>query len=140
LNRILAIDYGEKKIGLALSDPLKIIAKPFRTIENLSIENLLIDLERIICEKNVNEIVVGLPITLKNSFSKQTKVVEKFIEILKDKLKIKIIVVDERLSSIEAKKSLILQNIKTGHNKREVDMTAAAIFLQSYLNNIVVTK
>lgn len=140
MNRILAIDYGEKKIGLALSDPLKIIAKPFRTIENLSIENLLIDLERIICEKNVNEIVVGLPITLKNSFSKQTKVVEKFIEILKDKLKIKIIVVDERLSSIEAKKSLILQNIKTGHNKREVDMTAAAIFLQSYLNNIVVTK
>ena len=140
MNRILAIDYGEKKIGLALSDPLRIIAKPFKTIENSSIEKLLVNLEIIINEKNIDKIVVGLPITLKNLFSEQTNKVEEFIKILKDKLKIKIIVVDERLSSIEAKKSLILQGIKTGHNKKDIDMTAAAIFLQSYLNNIAINK
>ena len=140
MNRILAIDYGEKKIGLALSDPLKIIAKPFKTIENSSIKKLLVDLEIIINEKNIDKIVVGLPITLKNSYSEQTNKVVEFIKILKDKLKIKIIVVDERLSSIEAKKSLILQGIKTGHNKKDIDMTAAAIFLQSYLNNIAINK
>ena len=48
--RIMGIDYGQRKIGIAISDPLKIIAKPFRTIENLSIENLLTNLEKIICE------------------------------------------------------------------------------------------
>ena len=83
MNRILAIDYGEKKIGLALSDPLKIIAKPFKTIENISMNDLVENLNSIISEKNINEIVVGLPITLRNSYSQQTEHVKKFIELLK---------------------------------------------------------
>jgi len=136
LNRILAIDYGMKKIGLALSDPLKIIAKPFNTIDNVSYEDCLIQLKNIIKEYSVNEIVVGLPITLKNTFSEQTNLVKEFIDSLKNDLIIKITIIDERLSSIEAKKSLIQQGIKTGHNKKEIDKTAAAIFLQSYLNSI----
>ena len=136
MNRILAIDYGMKKIGLALSDPLKIIAKPFNTIDNISYEDCLIQLKNIIKEYSVNEIVVGLPITLKNTFSEQTNLVKDFIDSLKNDLIIKITTIDERLSSIEAKKSLIQQGIKTGHNKKEIDKTAAAIFLQSYLNSI----
>jgi putative Holliday junction resolvase len=136
LDRILAIDYGLKKIGLALSDPLKIIAKPFNTIENNSYDFILEYLFNIIDEYSIKEIVIGLPITLKNSFSDQTSIVQKFINQLKEDLSIKITIVDERLSSIEAKKSLIYQGIKTGHNKKEIDKTAAAIFLQSYLNQI----
>jgi len=136
LDRILAIDYGLKKIGLALSDPLKIIAKPFKTIENNSYDFILEYLFNIIDEYSIKEIVIGLPITLKNSFSDQTSIVQKFINQLKEDLSIKITIVDERLSSIEAKKSLIYQGIKTGHNKKEIDKTAAAIFLQSYLNQI----
>ena len=136
MSRILAIDYGLKKIGLALSDPFKIIAKPFKTIDNRSYENFLNELNNIIIEHKIEEIVIGLPITLKNTFSKQTNIVKEFIEILKNDLSIKITTVDERLSSMEAKKSLIFQGIKTGHNKKEIDKTAAAIFLQSYLNNI----
>ena len=136
MNRILAIDYGSKKIGLALSDPLRIIAKPFNTINNISYDNLLNYLKNMILEYSINEIVIGLPITLKNSFSAQTIIVKEFIELLKNDLSIKITLVDERLSSIEAKKSLIQQGIKTGHNKKEIDKTAAAIFLQSYLNQI----
>ena len=138
MNRILAIDYGEKKIGLALSDPLQIIAKPFKTINNDSVNELLKNIENIVKEKNISQIVIGLPITMKNKYSKQTDIVENFIETLKEYFKIDIIPVDERLSSIEAQKSLIKQGVKTGHNKREIDKTAAAIFLQSYLNQIAI--
>lgn len=138
MNRTLAIDYGEKKVGLALSDPLKIIAKPYKTIDNISDEKLIENFNSIINDKNIDEIVIGLPITMKNSFSKQTENVDKFIELLKKKINIKVVVVDERLSSIEAKKSLINQGIKTGHNKKDIDMTAAALFLQSYLDKIAI--
>lgn len=136
LNRILAIDYGDKKVGLALSDPMKIIAKPYKTIINDSKESLLIDINQIIKLKDVNEIVVGLPKTLKNTYSDQTHKVQEFIDFITDSLDINIVVVDERLSSIEAKRSLINQGIKTGHNKKDIDMTAAALFLQNYLDKI----
>jgi putative Holliday junction resolvase len=136
LNRILAIDYGDKKVGLALSDPMKIIAKPYKTIMNNSKESLLNDINQVIQLKDVNEIVVGLPKTLKNTYSEQTYKVKDFIDYITKSLDINVVVVDERLSSIEAKRSLINQGIKTGHNKKDVDMTAAALFLQNYLNRI----
>ncbi|MAX30563.1 MAG: Holliday junction resolvase RuvX [Candidatus Marinimicrobia bacterium] len=136
LNRILAIDYGDKKVGLALSDPMKIIAKPYKTITNDSKESLLNDIIQIIQLKDVNEIVVGLPKTLKNTYSEQTYKVKDFIDYITVSLDINVVIVDERLSSIEAKRSLIAQGIKTGHNKKDVDMTAAALFLQNYLDKI----
>ena len=136
LNRILAIDYGDKKVGLALSDPMKIIAKPYKTITNDSKESLLNDIIQIIQLKYVNEIVVGLPKTLKNTYSEQTYKVKDFIDYITVSLDINVVIVDERLSSIEAKRSLIAQGIKTGHNKKDVDMTAAALFLQNYLDKI----
>jgi len=136
LNRILAIDYGDKKVGLALSDPMKIIAKPYKTIINDSKESLLNDIIQIIKLKDIDEIVVGLPKTLKNTYSEQTYKVKDFIDYITSSLDINIAIVDERLSSIEAKRSLINQGIKTGHNKKDVDMTAAALFLQNYLDKI----
>ena len=136
LNRILSIDYGDKKVGLALSDPMKIIAKPYKTITNDSKESLLNDIIQIIQLKYVNEIVVGLPKTLKNTYSEQTYKVKDFIDYITVSLDINVVIVDERLSSIEAKRSLIAQGIKTGHNKKDVDMTAAALFLQNYLDKI----
>ena len=136
LNRILSIDYGDKKVGLALSDPMKIIAKPYKTIINDSKESLLNDIIQIIKLKDIDEIVVGLPKTLKNTYSEQTYKVKDFIDYITDNLDIHVVIVDERLSSIEAKRSLINQGIKTGHNKKDVDMTAAALFLQNYLDKI----
>ena len=136
LNRILAIDYGDKKVGLALSDPLKIIAKPYKTIINESKESILESINHIIQLKDVCKIVVGLPITLKNTYSEQTHKEKDFIDFIANSLDIEIIIVDERLSSIEAKKSLINQGIKTGYNKQDIDMTAAALFLQNYLDKI----
>ena len=134
LTRILSLDYGEKRVGLAISDLMQIIAKPFKTLNNISNNNIIDQLKIIIKEKSIEKIVVGLPITLNNKESSQTKIVIQFINQLKIAVSTPVVSYDERLTSIEAKRSLVSQGIKTGHNKGAVDMTAAAIFLQNYLD------
>ena len=137
MNRILAIDYGDVRIGLAMSDLMQIIAKPYKTIKNTDRDEIFIQLENIIEENNIGKIIVGLPITLKGGHSEQTNKVLSFVKELKLYMKIDIDTYDERLSSLQAKKSLIHQGIKTGHNKEQIDQTAAAIFLQGYLDSAV---
>ncbi len=135
MNRVLGIDYGERRIGLALSDPLKIIAKPFRIIDRNLTPDFITELLLIINENNVNRVVVGLPLNLKGRYSKQTEIVIKFIDELKKIQNIQVIQLDERMSSVAAEKSLIIQNIKLGYNKEKIDETAAAIILQEYLDS-----
>ena len=136
MNRILSLDYGNKRIGVALSDLLKIIAKPYKTINNESNNQVLDEIEEIINEKEVNKIVVGLPLTMKGEYSQQTLITLKFVNFLKENTSIDVLTYDERLTSYQAKKSLIQQGIKTGHNKGAVDQTAAALFLQGYLDGL----
>jgi len=135
LNRILALDYGDKRIGVAISDPMQIIAKPFKTLDNTTNDNILLELNHIISKYDVEKVVVGLPVTLKNKYSIQTNKVDVFINLLKRNISIPVDSYDERLSSKIAIQALIEQGIKTGHNKKEVDKTAAAIFLQNYLDD-----
>ena len=133
MGRILGIDYGDSRIGLALSDPLKIIASPFRTIPNKGDEWVIRDLKAIISEKEIESFVVGLPLSLKGQDTHQTKKVRAFAQTITI-FNIPIHLQDERLSSVSAEKSLIQQNIKTGHNKHMIDESAAAIFLQQFLD------
>ncbi len=135
MSRILGVDYGERRIGLALSDPLGIIAKPLTFIDRKITPDYLSAILETAKEKDVNKIVVGVPFTLKGEHSKQTDIVKNFIDELFTLGKIKIIPIDERLSSIAAKRSLQLQGVKTGHEKGRVDETAAAIILQEYLDS-----
>ena len=135
MNRILALDYGAKKIGVAISDPLRIIAKPITVINNSGFKNILEELNSLIVEFEVSEILIGLPITLKNKKSIQTNKVLEFIDMLQDNINLPIHSYDERLTSQMAIRSLIMQGVKTGHNKKEIDKTAAAIFLQNYLDD-----
>ena len=134
MKRILGLDHGDRRIGLALSDPLQIIAKPFETIDLKFTKNIYDLLNSIIIEHDVEKIIVGYPITLKNEFSIQTEKVLKFVELLKKNVQIEVKLYDERLTSQIAQKSLIMQGVKTGHNKDDVDKTAAAVFLQNYLD------
>ena len=134
MGRFLAIDFGEKRVGLDLSDPTKIIAKPFKSITYTDHDDLLNQISLIIEEKNVEKIILGFPKGLKGENTAQTKKVMSFFNLIKNKSIIPIVLQDERFSSVSAKKSLILQNIKTGHNKGLIDETAAAIFLQLYLD------
>ena len=133
MGRILGIDYGDSRIGLAMSDRLKIIASPFKTIRNEGNENFLQVFQSLIKEKDVETIVVGLPIGLKGQETVQTKKVREFANLLYA-LKLPIHLEDERLSSVSAEKSMIQQNIKTGHNKGLIDQRAAAIILQQFLD------
>ena len=134
MGRFLAIDFGEKRVGLALSDPMKIIAKPFKTIFYSNQNDLINKIALIIKDEKIEKIILGLPKGLKGNNTSQTNIVIEFYTYIKDKIDTPIVMEDERLSSVSAKKSLILQDIKTGHNKTLIDETAAAIFLQLYLD------
>jgi len=134
MGRFLAIDFGEKRVGLALSDPMKIIAKPFKTIFYSNQNDLINKIALIIKDEKIEKIILGLPKGLKGNNTSQTNIVIEFYKYIKDKIDTPIVMEDERLSSVSAKKSLILQDIKTGHNKALIDETAAAIFLQLYLD------
>ena len=133
MGRSLGIDFGEKRVGLAISDKSNLIASPFKTINYINKNDLVSQIEKIVIENNIENFVLGLPINMKGEDTAQTKTVRKFKESLSS-LDLPIIYEDERLSSVSAKNSLILQKIKTGHNKSEIDKTAAAIILQQYLD------
>ena len=133
MGKALGIDFGTKRVGLALSDRSNIIASPYRTLNYVSEKDLITQLETVVSENDIEILVLGLPINMKGEDTVQTKKVRNFKEILST-LKIPIVFEDERLSSVSAINSLILQNVKTGHNKPEIDKTAAAIILQQYLD------
>ena len=133
MGRALGIDFGTKRVGLALSDRSNIIASPYRTLNYVSEKDLIAQLETVVSENDIEILVLGLPINMKGEDTVQTKKVRNFKEILST-LQIPIVFEDERLSSVSAINSLMLQNVKTGHNKPEIDKTAAAIILQQYLD------
>ena len=133
MGRFLAIDYGARRVGLALSDPLKMIASPYRTIIKKNNTILIEEIERIIAAEDVELTIIGLPLGMAGQKTEQTKKVEEFVDKLTDR-GIIIKYEDERWSSVAAKRSMKEQNIKSGYNKDLVDQTAAAIFLQQYLD------
>jgi len=135
LKRILALDVGERRIGIAVSDPLKIIASPLTIIDRKITPDYTKEIKQLVLKNNIEKLVIGIPKTLKNTESIQTKIVIEFIQELQKNVDIPIETVDERLSSVSAQKSLVEQGIKTGHNKGKIDETAAAIFLQEYLDS-----
>lgn len=136
MGRLLAIDYGEKRLGLAISDPNQIISKPLKTIILSDSKYIYNELEKIISDYEIQKLIIGLPVGMNGKNTQQTRKVEAFREFLQNKIDIPIILFDERLSSVSAKKSLISQGVKTGHNKSKIDQTAAAIFLQHFLDTL----
>ena len=137
MGRFLAIDYGLKRVGLAISDPTKKIAKAFKTISNDSIDALLSNIKNEIKINTVEKIILGLPIGMNGKKTSQTELVLKFYDELKNFLTIPIVLEDERLTSLHAKKSLIFQGFKTTSNKENIDSTAAALLLQNYINKSI---
>ena len=133
MGRALGIDFGTKRVGLALSDRSNMIASPYKTLNYVSEKDLITQLEIIVTKNDIEILVLGLPINMKGKDTARTIKVRNFKEIL-SALRIPIVYEDERLSSVSAINSLMLQNVKTGHNKPEIDKTAAAIILQQFLD------
>jgi len=134
---LIGIDYGLSKVGLSISDPLKIISIPLTVIKYKNSEELLNKLKEIAIENDVDSFVIGYPLNMNNKKNKMTELVDIFFEELKN-MKFKVFLQDERLSSESAKKIMHKQNIKTGENKEQIDLIASTIILQSFLDKGVV--
>lgn len=133
--RILGIDYGERRVGLAVSDPTHVIAQPFTTLIRDESGAWWDQLTAVIAEREIEIVVVGYPLTLGGNSSRQTREVDRFIADLQGRQSIPVHRFDERLTSVAARRALTKQGIKTGHRKEAVDRTAAAIMLQDYLDS-----
>lgn len=134
--RIMAIDFGMKRIGIALSDSLKLFAYSYTTVLNNS--KTFLELEKIINEKNIIEIVLGIPNENKVSKTSIVSTVEKFKTTLEKKYLLKVILWDETYTSAIAQQ-MILESVNKKQkrkNKNLLDMQSAAIILQEYLNSL----
>jgi putative Holliday junction resolvase len=134
--RILALDHGTKRIGIAVSDELKMIATPLEFILAEPFNDFLKRLKEIIREKEVELILLGMPRNMDGSYGPAALKVQEFIAVLKDKIAIPIQTWDERLTSAQAQRFLIEGNVRREQRKEKVDKMAAAILLQSYLDNL----
>ncbi|MGE5400137.1 MAG: Holliday junction resolvase RuvX [Ignavibacteriales bacterium] len=134
--RILAIDFGLQRIGLALSDPLKIFAYPFKTIQND--KNTLSNISTVIKDNGVNLILLGYPLKEDGSKTDVTEQIEKFKEQLVSSTKLPVLFRDERYTSSIAKMHVIasVTSRKKRRDKGLIDKNAASIILQDYLDEI----
>ncbi len=129
------MDFGEKRVGLALSDPLGLTAQGMETLEPEDEGELLTKIEEMVTQKGITKVVVGLPLNMNGSKGPTAKKVLKFTEKLREKLKKPIVTWDERLSTISARRALNDMRRRTKGRKGEVDRLAATIILQSYLES-----
>lgn len=131
----MCLDIGDKRIGVAVSDPFNTYSLP---VETYNRKNLKTDLEKMafyVKEKGVTAIVCGLPVNFDGTPSVQTKKVEFFIEKLTERVGVKVYTVDERCSTCEAEETLISQGKSRQERKLFVDSLAAATILQGFLND-----
>jgi len=132
--RILAIDHGTKRMGVALSDELGMIAQPLEFIPAEPFAEFLNRLKEILHDKQVELIVVGMPRNMDGSYGAAALKVQEFVAVLKDAVAIPIKTLDERLTSVQAHRFLTEAEVRGRQRKEKVDKSAAAILLQSYLD------
>jgi len=134
--RILALDHGTKRIGVAVSDETKTIAQPLEFIPAEPFADFLARLKKILLEKEIDLVLIGLPRNMDGSHGPAAQKVEMFVGVLKTAITIPIKMWDERLTSSQANKILIQAKVRRDKRKEKVDKMATAILLQSYLDGI----
>lgn len=132
--RVLGLDVGEKRIGMAISDPNKTFAIPLRALERASLENVISEIKRVAASEDVGEIIVGLPVSLDGVERGQAQRVRKFAERLED-AGLRVRLWDERLSTAQAQQLLRRDRPPRRRERGAPDALAAAIILQSYLDS-----
>lgn len=132
--RILGLDIGEKKIGVAISDELGFTAQGIGVIARQSLEQDLKQIENLVRQYNIDKIVLGLPRNMNGTFGPQSQLVKSFGESLKMNIKIEISYWDERLTTVEAERSLIEGDMSRKKRRSIIDKIAAVLILQGYLN------
>jgi putative Holliday junction resolvase len=134
--RILALDHGTKRVGVAVSDELKMIAHPLEFIPAEPFADFLVRLKEILREKEVELVLLGMPRNMDGSYGPAALKVREFASALQAKIAIPIQFWDERLTSVQAQRFLIEGGVRRQDRKQKVDKTAAAILLQSYLDSL----
>ena len=136
MSRILSIDYGAARTGIAITDELQITAQGLETIfSNGSDKVILRRVAELLEQYNIEKIVIGNPINMDGSESERSELTDKFVHKLKSRFNnIEIIKVDERLTTVEAHKTMNFLNVKNKEKRKIVDTIAATYILESYIN------
>jgi len=132
--RILALDHGTKRIGVAVSDETKTIAQPLEYIPAEPFADFLARLKILLVEKEVDLVLIGLPRNMDGSYGPAAQKVQAFVAVLRTAITVPIKTWDERLTSAQANRVLIQGGVRRNQRKEKVDKMAAAILLQSYLD------
>lgn len=134
--RILALDHGTRRIGVAVSDETQTIAQPLEYIPAEPFADFLARLKHLLAEREISLILIGLPRNMDGSYGPAAQKVEVFVAALKDAVAVPIKLWDERLTTAQANRVLIQGGARRDKRKEKVDQTAAAILLQSYLDGL----
>ncbi len=134
LKRVLGVDYGNRRIGLAISDAAGVVARPLATVERWNDRQAAEEIAAIAAEEKVDLIVVGLPVSLSGEESHAARAVRRFAGELEKRTLLPIAFHDERLTTAEVEKILLADDVSRAGRKRVRDQLAAALILQSYLD------
>ena len=129
--RCIGVDYGAARVGVAVSDPSRTIADPR---PYFSAPTALNDIVELVQEVEATEVIVGLPLNMDGSWSDSTRAARDFANALRAMTPVRVTMLDERLSTVEAERNLREAGTRGRKQKRKIDSAAAAVVLQAYLN------
>ncbi|MDE3067310.1 MAG: Holliday junction resolvase RuvX [Verrucomicrobiota bacterium] len=138
--RILALDHGTRRIGMAVSDETKTIAQPLDYLPAGPFADFLARLKPLLLDREIDLVLVGLPRNMDGSYGPAAQKAEAFAAALKKAIPVPIQLWDERLTSVQANRVLIQGRVRRGQRREKVDKMAAAILLQSYLDGMPCVK
>jgi putative Holliday junction resolvase len=134
--RLLGIDYGQKRIGLAQSDPMQFLASSLKTLDNRGWTSLISELVHLIRDNQIVAVVIGLPLHMSGDLSEKASEILTFSEHMKKRIDVPIFFQDERWSTRDAHQALHAQGKSPSRNRKSVDQIAAAFILQGFLDHL----
>src|SRR5579875_51078 len=131
--RTLAVDYGERRVGIALSDPTGLIASALTVIQRETDEQVVDVIAGLVVEHGVERIIVGNPITMKGEVGEKAQKAALFAQQLRERVSIPVELFDERLTTVSAERALLEGDVRRKRRRSIIDAVAATILLQNYL-------
>jgi putative Holliday junction resolvase len=132
--RVLALDIGERRIGVAVSDELGTLAQPLTVVQRQGVAKDVVCIAQLVREQGAETVVVGLPFTLRGEQAQAAQKVQAFVTHLRGALAVPVVLIDERFSTAEADRRMREANVRRGDRRQGVDAVAAALILERYLN------
>jgi len=134
MQRILSLDFGEKRIGVAVSDALNIIAQSVGTIERKGIKSDLKKIQELVREYNAGRLIVGLPLNMDGTKGRSANLAIDFVSKVKKEIQIEVEMVDERLTTRQGERIFLEADMSRKKRKKNIDKIAAQLILQNYLD------